>query len=118
MELVTMLYAERWPARRLAIATNGLCVRSALVVARQLPDDIIIREKGTRGGVFDSILHEAETGETADEPWNDDVTTFSKAGRQFARRILVHSGYNRSEAARRLGVHRSTMVRYTDPNLS
>jgi DNA-binding NtrC family response regulator len=114
IDLVNKLYEENQLKRRLALASNGLSVRSALGLARELPADIMIREK--RVGVFDSILHEAETGENPDDLWDDGVNSFTKAKRQFARRVLARAGYNRSEAARRLGVSRATMVRYTDPS--
>lgn len=73
----------------------------------------MIREK--RYGVFDSILHEAETGENPDDLWDDGVADMDKARSRFVRRVLARAGFNRSEAARRLGVSRATAYRYTDP---
>lgn len=114
IDLVTKLYEDNQGRRRLALASSGLSVQSALGLARQLPEDIMIREK--RYGVFDSIVHEAETGENPDDLWDDGVTSFEKARRRFARRVLARSGFNRSEAARRLGVSRATVYRYIDPS--
>lgn len=111
--MIMTLFSEPENRRRLALATRGLSVRSALGLARLLPEDIIIREK--QNDVFDSILYEAETGEMPDDWWDYGPASFKAAARQFARRELLLSGNNRSETARRLGVSRATIIRHTDP---
>jgi ActR/RegA family two-component response regulator len=110
--VVKTLYAENRPWRKLALVSGGFDVQSALVLAKRLPPEIIIRTKRT--GMFDSILSEAATGVMPEDLWQDEIATLDDAKREYVHRMLARVGHNRSEAARRLGVHRSTLVRLAD----
>jgi ActR/RegA family two-component response regulator len=78
-----------------------------------MPPEIIIRKK--RAGMFESILEEAETGLDPAIVWQDEIRTLDDAKREHVIALVTRVGRNRSEAARRLGVDRSTVARILDP---
>jgi ActR/RegA family two-component response regulator len=116
LDLVKALYAENCPSRSLALVSGGFDVQSALILAKRLPPEIMIRTKRT--GMFESILVEAATGIMPDELWQDEIANLDDAKREYVQRLLARVGNNRSEAARRLGVHRATVVRLVDDKRS
>jgi transcriptional regulator of acetoin/glycerol metabolism len=109
------------PRRRFKAAVSGSLFRRterlvgelALLTAKRLPPEIIIRKK--RGGMFESILEEAETGLDPAVAWQDELRTLDDAKREHVLALVARLGHNRSEAARRLGVDRSTVARILDP---
>lgn len=111
VDLISALHAENpgQSTRRLALLSSGWDIASALVLARVLPASIILRAKRT--GILDSVLYEAETGVNPEKLWQDVIGTLDRAKRDYTRMVISRSGNNWSEAARRLGVHRATVMR-------
>jgi hypothetical protein len=87
---------------------------AAVLVARSSVGVTMIREKGRN--IFESILYEAETGAMFEGLWDEEPPDFARAKRRYARQVVARSGDNKSEAARRLGVSRVTVVRCTEPS--
>jgi ActR/RegA family two-component response regulator len=109
IQLAMALRAE-FPQLHVAVVSAGLDVSAALVVRRKLPDDVLVYPKGAT--VFTRILRELEEADVSDEDiMSAPLQSFDEIKAEHARRALARSANNRSEAARRLLVNRSTLVR-------
>lgn len=104
IELIKALKAE-WPNIVIALISGYLSVEATVIAVRAGAD--IIMSKPCTGK---DIIRRVEEGMPTELDW-DDTPSLARAQAEHIERVLKDCGGNISEAARRLGVHRSSLQR-------
>lgn len=95
---------------RVALVSAGMDVRLACIVAKHSAADVVDAKPFDRSG-FAALIGRIESEERPRILRPRDTPSFAEVRQEHARRVLALSNGNKSEAARRLGVYRSTLVR-------